>query len=44
MPTRQHILNARVGALEAGFLEAQMHASQYGALRTVAAASAAGGS
>jgi hypothetical protein len=44
MPTRQHILNARIGALEAGFLEAQMRASQYGALRTVAAASSAGGS
>jgi len=44
VPTRQHILNARVGALEAGFLDAQMRASQFGALRTVAAASSAGGS
>ena len=43
-PTRQHILNARVGALEAGFLEAQMHALHYGAVRTVAVASSAGGS
>jgi len=44
MPTRQHILNARVGALEAGFLEAQMRASQFGAVRTVAVASGAAGS
>jgi hypothetical protein len=44
LPTRQHILNARVGALEAGFLEAQMRASQYVAVRTVAVASSAGGS
>ncbi|MGZ5195213.1 MAG: hypothetical protein ACXWJM_08945 [Ramlibacter sp.] len=44
MATRQHILNARVGALEAGFLEAQMRASKYGAVRTVAVASSAGGS
>jgi hypothetical protein len=44
MPTRRHILNARVGALEAGFLEAQMRASPYGASRTVAAAGSSGGS
>jgi hypothetical protein len=38
MPTRQHIQNARVGALEAAFLEVQMHAMQYGAQRSVAVA------
>jgi hypothetical protein len=36
MPTRQHIQNARVGALEAAFLEVQMRAMQYGAQRSVA--------
>jgi hypothetical protein len=44
MPTRQHILNARVGALEAGFLEAQMRAAGYGTPRSVAVASSTGGS
>jgi hypothetical protein len=38
MPTRQHIQNARVGSLEAGFLEAQTRAAQYGAARSVAVA------
>jgi hypothetical protein len=42
-PTRQHILNARIGALEAGFLEAQMRSAQYGAPRSVAVAGGASG-
>jgi hypothetical protein len=38
LPTRQHIQNARIGALEAAFLEVQMRAMQYGAQRSVAVA------
>jgi hypothetical protein len=42
-PTRQHIVNARIGALEADFLEAQMRAAQFGASRSVAVAGGAPG-